>query len=156
MKLFIKTFRLRRPVAFLAVAVLAAGIGLIGAGLLTDRPSVPISTVAVTDNAGRIAFLGGFGWQVDEEPSEILEIVIPDQFDSVYEQYNQLQKKQGYDLTRWRGKTARRYTYRILNYPNAQDEVFANLILCDGQVIGGDVSSVALNGFMHGLIYEKQ
>ncbi len=154
--MFIKTFRLRRRAAFLVAAVLAAGVGLLGAQLLTDAPTVTISTAAVTDNAGRIAFLGGFGWQVEEEPSEILEIVIPAEFDTVYEQYNQLQKQQGYDLSRWRGKTARRYTYRILNYPNVTEDVFANLILCEGQIIAGDVSCVALNGFMHGFLYESQ
>lgn len=153
--MFIKTFRLRRQAAFLLAAVMAAGVGLLGAGLLTDAPAVATSAAAVTDNAGRIAYLSSFGWQVEEEPYEILEIVIPAEFDNVYEQYNQLQKQQGYDLTRWRGKTARRYTYRILNYPNAEAEVFVNLIVCEDQIIAGDVSSVALNGFMHGLVYER-
>ncbi len=153
--MFIKTFRLRRQAAFLLAAVMAAGVGLLGASLLTDTPAVTTAATEVTDNAGRIAFLSRFGWQVEEEPTEILEIVIPAEFDNVYEQYNQLQQQQGYDLTRWRGKTARRYTYRILNYPNAEDEVFVNLIICQGQIIAGDVSSIALNGFMHGLIYES-
>lgn len=153
--MFVKTFRLRRRVAFLLAAILAGGVGLWSAQLLHVPNSVPIAAAPVTDNAGRIAFLSSFGWQVDEEPWEILEIVIPDEFDNVYEQYNQLQQKQGYDLTRWHGKTARRYTYRILNYPNPPGTVYANLIVCDGQIIAGDVSSVALNGFMHGLVYES-
>lgn len=152
--MFVKTFRLRRRVAFLLAAVLAGGVGLFCARLLHLPDTVPIAAAAVTDNAGRISFLGSFGWQVEEEPWEILEIVIPTEFDNVYEQYNQLQQQQGYDLTRWRGKTARRYTYRILNYPDPPGEVYANLIVCDGQIIAGDVSSVALNGFMHGLVYE--
>ena len=154
--MFVKTFRLHRPLALVLVAVIACGMGLGASHLLGASGSVVISATAVTDNAGRIAFLSGFGWQVEEEPHEILEIVIPYEFDAVYEQYNQLQLSQGYDLTRWKGMTAKRYTYRITNYPNTQDEVYANLIICREQIIAGDVSSLSIHGFMHGLAYERQ
>lgn len=154
--MFVKTFRLHRPIALILVAVIACGMGVGATQLLGKADIMAVSTPTVTDNAGRIAFLGSFGWQVEEEPHEILEIVIPYEFDAVYEQYNQLQLSQGYDLTRWRGMTAKRYTYRITNYPNSTDEIYANLILCKEQIIAGDVSSVSLHGFMHGLAYERQ
>lgn len=154
--MFVKTFRLRRSVAFVLVAIMAGCLGIGAAHLLGGVDTIAASTAAVTDNAGRIAFLSGYGWQVEEEPHEILEIVIPYEFDAVYEQYNQLQLTQGYDLTRWKGMTAKRYTYRITNYPNSQDEVFANLIICREQIIAGDVSSLSIHGFMHGLAYERQ
>lgn len=154
--MFVKTFRLHRPIALILVAVIACGMGVGATQLLNKADIMAVSTPTVTDNAGRIAFLSSFGWQVEEEPHEILEIVIPYEFDAVYEQYNQLQLSQGYDLTRWRGMTAKRYTYRITNYPNSTDEIYANLILCKEQIIAGDVSSVSLHGFMHGLAYERQ
>ena len=154
--MFVKTFRLHRPIALILVAVIACGMGVGATQLLGKSDIMAVSTPTVTDNAGRIAFLSSFGWQVEEEPHEILEIVIPYEFDAVYEQYNQLQLSQGYDLTRWRGMTAKRYTYRITNYPNSTDEIYANLILCKEQIIAGDVSSVSLHGFMHGLAYERQ
>ena len=154
--MFVKTFRLHRPMALVLVAVLACGMGLGAAHLLGTTDIVTVSTASVTDNAGRIAYLSSFGWQVEDEPHEILEIVIPYEFDAVYEQYNQLQLSQGNDLTRWKGMTAKRYTYRITNYPNSEDEVFANLIICREQIIAGDVSSLSIHGFMHGLAYERQ
>ena len=43
-----------------------------------------------------------------------------------------------------------RYTYKILNYPGEAD-VVADIIVFRNQVIAGDVQSVALYGFMHGL-----
>jgi hypothetical protein len=153
--MFVKTFRLRRRVAFLLAALFAGGVGLWSAQMLHLPTAVPVAATTATDNAGRMAYLASVGWEVEEEPWEILEIVIPQEFDSVYEQYNQLQIRQGFDLTRWHGKTARRYTYRILNYPNPPGTVYANLIVCDQQIIAGDVSCVALNGFMHGLVYES-
>ena len=151
--MFIKTFKIQRPVAYLIAAAVAAGIGM-GCVDVFSPKSVYTSTAAATDNAGRIAFLDSFGWQVEEEPFEIIEIVIPTQFDAVYEEYNTLQKQQGYDLTRYRGKAVRRYTYRVLNYPDYSEDVFANLLIYQDQIIAGDISSVSLYGFMHGLLYE--
>ena len=39
------------------------------------------------NNSQRKAFLAQFGWEVSEEPVEICEIIIPETFDSVYQQY---------------------------------------------------------------------
>ena len=36
-----------------------------------------------------------FGWEVEQEPVSIEEIVIPQQFNQVYERYNELQKHKG-------------------------------------------------------------
>ncbi len=99
----------------------------------------------------RIAFLSQFGWQVEEEPVEIKEIQIPESFDEVYERYNALQREQGFDLTAYCGQKVKQWSYRVLNYPGNGDDreqIHANLLVCDGMVIGGDVSSVALDGFM--------
>lgn len=46
----------------------------------------------------RIAFLSQYGWSVEEEPLEVKEIIIPAEFDDVYEKYNAIQKEQGFDL----------------------------------------------------------
>lgn len=37
------------------------------------------------------------------------------------------------------------------NYGNKKQEVRANLIVCEGQLVGGDVCSAELDGFMQGL-----
>ena len=43
-----------------------------------------------------------------------------------------------------------RYTYEITNYPTQQDSpVQANLLVIDSKVVAGDVTSVAMGGFMH-------
>ena len=41
----------------------------------------------------RVAFLSQFGWRFDEDPVEVAEVIIPPEFDSVYEQYNAIQKE---------------------------------------------------------------
>lgn len=71
---------------------------------------------------------------------------LPLEFDSVYNNYNELQKEAGYDLSPHRGKECIMYTYQIYNHPLGKCR--ANIIMCGGDIIGGDISSVTLSGFM--------
>ena len=54
------------------------------------------------------------------------------------------------DLSKYKEKTCTRYTYQVLNYKDAAQGVRANVLVLNDKVIGGDVSSVLLNGFIHG------
>ncbi|NLA76242.1 MAG: DUF4830 domain-containing protein [Clostridiales bacterium] len=104
----------------------------------------------------RAAFLAQYGWTVNAEPIEVAEIIIPAEFDEVYNEYNKIQLTQQFDLTKYCGKRVKRWTYEITNYPGytaASGCIRANLLVYDGQIIGGDVCSVELDGFMHG--FEK-
>lgn len=101
----------------------------------------------------RVAFLAQFGWEIDADPVEVAEIIIPAEFDDVYEQYNTLQKQQDFDLGKYCGMRVKRWTYTVKNYPGYTDStgrIHANLLVYEGKVIGGDVCSVELDGFMHG------
>lgn len=102
------------------------------------------------DNEDRIEFLSQFGWEVSSEPIEITTISIPSEFNSTYEKYNDIQREQGLDLSKYHEKSCTRYTYQILNYTDSSQSVRANLLVLNGKVIGGDISSFDLNGFMHG------
>ena len=108
----------------------------------------------VYDNIGspeaRRAFLAGFGWEIDEEQAEVEEVVIPARFDAVYEDYNAIQKDQGLDLERYRGKSVMRCTYPVTNYPDYDGTVYATLLIYKDRVIGGDVCSASVDGFVHG------
>ncbi len=83
-----------------------------------------------------------------------MEVLIPQKFDEVYEQYNEMQKQQGFNLEKQRGKRAKRYSYIILNYPDYADEVRINILISGTKVVGGDVCSTRLDGFMHGFYKE--
>ncbi len=100
-----------------------------------------------------IDFLNAFGYNVSEKPVQIQEIVIPEQFSSEYEKYNEFQKLSGFDLSKFKTYRVKKYTYKILNY-DSDDEVVANLIVYNNKVIGGDISSTSLGGFVHGFVKE--
>lgn len=99
----------------------------------------------------RIEFLRQFGWEVESEPVEIAEVTVPEEFDKVYQSYNELQKKQGFDLSKYAKKNIQRYTYRITNYDGYDGEVLVSILVYKNKVIGGDVCSADANGFIHGL-----
>jgi len=104
----------------------------------------------IETNEDRIEFLKKYGWEVESEPREIAEVDIPVNFDAVYEKYNQLQIGEGLDLEKYKGKSVKRYTYLVSNY-EYEGTVLANLLIYKNRVIGGDICSAKLDGFVHGL-----
>ncbi len=104
-----------------------------------------------------LKFISQYGWETDTEPTEIRDVIIPQEFDDVYNNYNDIQLSQGFDLTKHAGKRVKRRTYIIRNYPGYSpddDFIRINILISDGKVIGGDVCSIKLDGFMHGFVLE--
>ncbi|MDE6727854.1 MAG: DUF4830 domain-containing protein [Oscillospiraceae bacterium] len=97
----------------------------------------------------RIEYIKSFGWDVGIAPTLIKEIRIPAVFDEAYEQYNAIQREQGFDLRKYRACYAYQYTYDILNYSAPSTvPICANLIVCEGKIIGADISSAEANGLV--------
>ncbi|MCM1488847.1 MAG: DUF4830 domain-containing protein [Firmicutes bacterium] len=94
-------------------------------------------------------YLAGYGWSVKEDKVNIEEIIIPSDFSEVYERYNAIQLKQGFDLTKYKGEGVVKYTFVVTNYKGF-DNVEAHVLVKGGRVIGGDICSTELNGFMAG------
>lgn len=113
--------------------------------------SAHIDYSGIKTGEDRVSFLGQFGWQVKPEAVASVEVKIPDEFDKVMSAYNEIQRGQGLDLSKYKGKTVRRYTYEITNYDGYQGVVYANIIVYRNKVIAGDVCSADVSGFMHGL-----
>lgn len=153
--MFVFTAKLSRKklvAAILALVVLVAAIVLLthrGA----DTEASSFSSVVAKTNDDRVAFLNSLGWLVAEEPIEEQTIIIPTSFTGVYSQYNELQLSQGFDLTKYAGVEAVRYTYSVRNYPSGEDNVVADMIVYRGRVIAGDIQSVGMDGFMTSLAY---
>lgn len=108
------------------------------------------SPVTAADDAGRIAFLQDLGYEVTPQGAEVREVLIPDEFDDVFAGYNDIQKTAGMDLEPYHGKRVKCWTYTVTNYPG-EENVVAHLYIYKDKIVGGDISSTALDGFMHGL-----
>ena len=104
----------------------------------------------VESAADGVQFLAQFGWEVDPTPKESTTVTIPAEFDKVCAAYNELQRAQGLDLSTYAGRVVTRYTYRVTNYEGHEGDVFANLLVSRGRVIGGDICAADANGFLQG------
>ena len=129
-----------------------AAIAVIGAILLllalTGGDSAPTAAMdqAADTNDARVKFLTDFGWEVTPSPTESSQVKIPKGEDPVFARYNELQKSQGYDLSKYAGKQIMRYVYKINNYPGAKEPVYATVLVYKDQIIGGDITDTTPGG----------
>ncbi|MBE6800123.1 MAG: DUF4830 domain-containing protein [Ruminococcaceae bacterium] len=117
-----------------------------------SRENMGISLSAVSEE-DILSFISNYGWQVDDAPVEVRDVIIPETFDDVYNNYNEIQLEQGFNLEKYAGQRVKRWTYIVRNYPDTSptdDFIRINILVSDGVVVGGDVCSVKLDGFMHG------
>ena len=135
----------------IALAAAAAGLGL----LLLLRPGETGAPAAAAQNAAsnedRLRFLSQLGWEAAAAPVQSGQVKIPEKEDPVFSRYNELQKSLGYDLSPYAGQICDRYVYKIRNFPGAAAPVYATLLICHGQVIGGDLTDTSPRGQVHGL-----
>ena len=91
--------------ALAAAAALVLALILLLGGNDTAQTAAP----APSANDGRVKFLQDFGWDVTTSPMESGRVRIPEEASEVFDRYNILQKGQGYDLSKYAGKTVMRY-----------------------------------------------
>jgi len=130
-------------------AVAALIIALIS--MLGDKPNENTAVTTMSDNDNRVAFLESQGWQVITSPKESGQVKIPKEQTPVYSRYNDLQKTQGYDLSKYAGKTVMRYVYEVKNFPDAQQPVYATVLVYKNQIIGGDITDTGAKGKIQAL-----
>ena len=116
-----------------------------------SEPTASMSTAPAADtNDARVKFLTDFGWEVTPSPTESSQVKIPKGEDPVFTRYNELQKSQGYDLSKYAGKQVMRYVYKINNYPGAKEPVYATVLVYKDQIIGGDITDTTPGGKITG------
>lgn len=111
--------------------------------------TVKYTYTGIKTNDDRVAFLSQFGWEVEPTPDE-QSVTVPAEFDRVFVSYNELQRQQGLDLSKYKRKDVTRYTYKVTNYPDYDGTVLANLLVYRGRVIGGDICTADVSGFVRG------
>ncbi len=130
--------------------VFAVGILLTAMILLLSRGKGD----GVSTLEGRQIFLGELGWEVDPTSEDMRIVQLPEVLEGMLKDYNEIQLKQGYDLSKHLGETCQQYCYRVTNYPDQSQTVLVTLYIQGDRVIAGDVHSTALKGFLQGLKQE--
>ena len=154
--MFIYSVRSSTIKFFLLIAVTLVVLGVIlfmgNAGVVTASAGADVSLSGIKTNEDRLEFISQFGIEVAGEPKESEKFAVPDRFDRVLSEYNEIQKAQGFDLTKYKNKKVTRYTYSVSDYEGYDGEVKVNLIVYRNTVIGCDISSVDPGGFIKPLI----
>jgi len=119
------------------------------------------SSVSATNQNGktnkdRISFLENLGLEVYSNPSSLKTQKIPEVFSDVYTNYNEIQKSANFDLSAYKGENCDFYSYKVISFGGKDEEnMFANLIIYKDRIIGGDISSVAIDGKMYPLLKQN-
>lgn len=128
---------------------------LLSAVILITAVTAVICTVSADEPDGSTAalvaaFIEENGYKVSSPLTK--EITIPSEFSDVYEKYNELQRRQGFDLRRHKGKSAVSYTFNVTGYVDKNgkpdSDVQIHIIVCDGKIVAADIASTRLDGFM--------
>lgn len=135
MKFFITLSK--KSLAIILAAVIIAFI------LTAQIFSAKVQRIDGSTNEIRVQYLKSLKLDVDDSAVTSKEITVPQEFGKVYENYNTLQKKAGFDLTKYKGKAATVYTYAL-----SGSEKQIHLIVCGGEIIGGDIADVKIDGEM--------
>ena len=141
----------KRKLLIAAVAAVAAIALLMVLGGGDSAPTASMTTAPAADtNDARVKFLTDLGWEVTPSPTETGEVRIPKAGDEVFDRYNELQRSQGYDLTKYAGKKVMRYVYQINNFPDAKEPVYATVLVYKDRIIGGDITDTTPGGRVQG------
>ena len=109
----------------------------------------------LTTEQQRTEYLLSLGWEVEPEPLETLQFLLPTPLAEPYLTYNQLQLPQGFNLEDCCGKQISRFTYAVTNYPGRSQGVQANLYICEDLPVAGDICCPGEDGFQEPLIRDN-
>ncbi len=126
-----------------AMSALILIIFICGEFSAAGQNNIPAKT-----NAERLEFISSLNIKSENACCEEKKLVIPRVFGEVYKNYNSVQKKAGFDLSAFAGCEARVYSYKITDQKEFGDNAYVHLIVYKNCVIGGDISSTELAGFM--------
>lgn len=135
MKFFI-TLKRRHLAVILAIIIIVFLI-------FSQIASAKTNSIDGSTNAKRTEYIKCLGIEPDDSNVSSKEITIPQDFNEVYKEYNRLQKKAGFDLSRYKGEAATVYNYNICGSDRE-----LHLIVCKNKIIGGDIADISFNGKM--------
>ena len=151
--MFIDTAKIDRARRALLLTVLLLAVSAAVFCLCRRAGAAEDGRVRAATNEERVAYLASLGWEVEAEPLESLRLTLPDALEEPYRAYNELQQRQGFDLTPCLGKALERYAYRVRNYPGRSDGCQIDLYVHNGRIVAGDVLCTGANGFIDTLAF---
>ena len=130
----------------IAVLILLLSLGS-AETVYASASGMEINYGGMKTNEDRVAFIESFGIKVNSEPTREETFTMPDSFDRIILGYNQIQKSQGLDLTKYERKRVTHYAYEVTNY-DSDGKVYVNLLVYRSRIVAADISSSDDGGFV--------
>ena len=92
-------------------------------------------SLSAADEADITAFISVCGYDTADMISDTV-ITVPKHWNTAYTEYNGMQLAQGFDLTPYKGKSARELVFRL-----AGSSEYLYIMLCDGKIIAAHICS---------------
>ncbi len=158
--MFIYSMRVSSVKFFSVIALtLAVLVGLLvfggNDGETVYASSADIDFSGIITDEDRVRFISQFGIKLkSEQPTETEDFRVPESFDRVISGYNEIQKKQGLNIEKYKNKKVTRYTYEIADYEYEGKKASAvvNLVIYKGTMVACDISSSSPDGFVLPLV----
>ncbi len=155
-RMFIYSVRASTVKFFILIGVtLALLVTLIGLGtqdaVYASVGNITVNYGGMRTNEDRVNFIESFGVLVKDEPKIEESFSAPEALDRAVAGYNEIQKAQGLDLSKYKGKRVTHYSYEVENY-DYDGPVYVNLLIYKNRIIGCDISSADGKGFVLPLV----
>ncbi len=133
-----------KRIAIIFIIIVAAAISVISLRLnFLNKPEE--NGVQCSTESEVKEYLLSFGLELGD--CSVDEITVPFEFNDVYKNYNKIQISQGFDLANYKGRQLHRFTFSVQNHPDG-DKVFAEVLIYENKIVGADIYSTDLDGFM--------
>ena len=126
--------KINRILTFLIFFIVLAAIFLI-----------VVFNVKFKNNVTAEKYLKSLGYEIEYINSK--EVNIPENFGEGLKKYNNLQKQQGFNLEKYRGKSCIQKQYCVTSKKAYPKKYIANVLVYKNKLIGGD---------LHGVYYNEQ
>lgn len=141
--MFVFSVKTTKKQLITSAVCVAAMIVLAIAAAATSTPirstsGTPMGSTFTTDT-DRVGYLNSLGYETVSEPTKVQEIRLPDEADSVLQEYNTLLQQVGMDLEPYYGKRVKCYSYQVLNH--ADGDAVAHLYVYRDKLVAGHIET---------------
>ena len=98
-------------------------------------------------------FISKYGWIIDKKSVIIEETIIPKEFNGALLSYESMLKKAGFDINYIKGKTVKKYSYKLKNH--IDNDAFINVFVFNGKIVFADIAISRIDGYMHNINERK-
>ncbi|MDR0984068.1 MAG: DUF4830 domain-containing protein [Ruminococcus sp.] len=137
-----------KKTAKIIISAIVFGIVFAGVGYLIIHNINHIDKNTYKNNENKVNYLNINGLNVDETPFIEEEVTVPEKWNKVYEDYNEVQRRQGYNLSDYKGKKVIRNVYEVKNYNDGEKNIYAEVLTYNDKIIASSIFEMTQDGFI--------